>query len=218
MLRVTILHRTLERIRPGVARHLVGGRDVDQQRYLLVVRVLRGRDGGAGTPFADQQLHLLLADQALGLIVRRPRLALAVAEHKFHLVATGKVLRVHFLGRDGGCDTVGLAGPRGIARKRQQNTDLDSALAAGLSKSCGRRGKQQHTGESCEMDFHIEILPIASVSNSSHRRQYFAETGREFLFRRPCDHGPIADRGEEIARNIVAVTGHDPRHAGLVDQ
>src|SRR5260221_14713529 len=50
----------------------------------------------------------------------------------------------------------------------------------------------------------ILILPTASVSYSSHRT-HLAERGREFLFRRPCDHGCIADRGEEIARNIVAV-------------
>src|ERR1700738_1163493 len=53
----------------------------------------------------------------------------------------------------------------------------------------------------------ILILPIASVFRSSHRT-HFAGRDREFLFRRPCDHGCIADRGETIARNIVAV----PRH------
>src|SRR5216684_2310408 len=42
---------------------------------------------------------------------------------------------------------------------------------------------------------------------SSHRT-HLAEPRREFLFRRPCDHGCIADRGEEIAGNIVAVAHH----------
>src|SRR6478609_7898505 len=50
----------------------------------------------------------------------------------------------------------------------------------------------------------ILILPIASVPSLSHRT-HLAEPRREFLFRRPCDHRCIADRGEEIARNIVAV-------------
>src|ERR1700686_4377214 len=61
----------------------------------------------------------------------------------------------------------------------------------------------------------ISILPVASVSSSSHRT-HLAEPRREFLFRRPCDHGCIADRGEEIAGNIVAVPRHDPWHPGLV--
>jgi hypothetical protein len=81
--------------------------------------------------------------------VRRPRFTLAVAEHKFDLVATREVLRVHFLGRNGGCDTVGLAGPRGVARERQQHADLDRALAAGLRESGGRQGNRQRTGERC---------------------------------------------------------------------
>src|ERR1700676_1253684 len=66
------------------------------------------------------------------------------------------------------------------------------------------------------------ILPIASVSSSSlctHPAEPdLAEARREFLFRRPCDHRCIANRGEEIARNIVAVTRHDPWHAGLVGE
>src|ERR1700722_11530649 len=68
----------------------------------------------------------------------------------------------------------------------------------------------------------IVILPVASVSSSHHtaftgpRREFGRH--REFLLRRPCDHGCIADRGEEIARNIVAVSRHDPWHAGLVGQ
>src|SRR5882757_5482439 len=61
----------------------------------------------------------------------------------------------------------------------------------------------------------ILILLIASVSSSSHRA-HVVERCWEFLFRRPCDHGRIADRGQEIAGNIVAVTRHDPWHAGLV--
>src|ERR1700730_794532 len=52
------------------------------------------------------------------------------------------------------------------------------------------------------------ILPLIS--------SHLAAPRQEALFRRPCDHRSIADRGEEVARNIVAVTRHDPWHAGLV--
>jgi hypothetical protein len=92
----------------------------------------------------------------LRLVVRWTRLALAVAEHEFDLVTAREVLRVHFLGRDGGGDAVGLASPRRVACKGEQHADLDSALAAGLGESGGRRGKQQHTGEYCETAFHTD--------------------------------------------------------------
>src|SRR5258708_14187230 len=91
-------------------------------------------------------------------------------------------------------------------------------LAAPLLPACARAadgaGSSSAPASAARWLF-ILILPIASVCSSSHRT-HLAKPGREFLFRRPCDHGCIADRGEEIARNIVAVARHDPWHAGLV--
>ena len=169
LLRVAVLHRALERVRPGVARDLVGGRDIDQQRDLLVVRDLRDCDRRAGAPLADQQLHLLLADQALRLIVRGPRLALAVAEHELDLVAAREVLRVHFLGGDRRGDAVGLAGPRGVAGERQQHADLDGALAAGLRRK--RRTARQAAAQRRALrdELFILILPVAlGFSSPAH--------------------------------------------------
>src|SRR5882757_140801 len=91
-------------------------------------------------------------------------------------------------------------------------------LTAPLLPACARAADgaaSNSTPASAARWLFILIPPIASVSSSSHR-PHLAESRREFLFRRPCDHGCIADRGEEIAGNIVAVTRHDPWHAGLV--
>src|SRR5882757_8578816 len=46
----------------------------------------------------------------------------------------------------------------------------------------------------------ILILPVASVLS---KRTRLADPRREFLFRRPCNHGCIADCGQEIAGNII---------------
>src|SRR5258707_11635335 len=62
------------------------------------------------------------------------------------------------------------------------------------------------------------FMLILLIAYFSSQRTRLAVPRREFLFRRPCDHGCIADRREEIARNIVAVTRHDPWHAGRVGE
>src|SRR5882757_6067283 len=83
-------------------------------------------------------------------------------------------------------------------------------LTAPLLPACARAADgaaSSSTAASAARWAFILILPVASVFSSSHRT-LLVEHRREFLFRRPGDHGCIADRGQEIARNIVAVTCH----------
>src|SRR5580704_5550852 len=61
------------------------------------------------------------------------------------------------------------------------------------------------------------ILPVAAAFRSA-RRTHLARRSRESLFGRPRDHGRVADRGEEITGDVVAVSHHDPGHAGLVGE
>src|ERR1700749_4781883 len=75
-------------------------------------------------------------------------------------------------------------------------------LTAPLLPACARAADgtaSSSAAASTAEKLFILILPIASFSSW---RTHLAESRREFFFRRPCDHGCIADRGQEIAGNI----------------
>src|SRR5712671_6259071 len=74
-------------------------------------------------------------------------------------------------------------------------------LTAPLLPACARAADgaaSSSAAASAAEKLFIVILPVASVSSSSHR-PHLAKPRREFLFRRPCDHGCVADRGQEVA-------------------
>src|SRR5436309_2596797 len=141
--------------------HELGARDRVPVDRLVLLGDVHHRQGRAARDGADQQLHVVLQDELLGLAHRRRGLGLVVLGDDLDLVAQDAALDVELLDRHLHAPRLVLAVALEDAHLRAEVADLDDLLLRdGRRRDPDLRGQRDQQGESPRHALHEFLLGV----------------------------------------------------------